>query len=238
MQMHNQSEAGFTLIEVVVAIGLVTLILTGFLGMRTDAVADGMEARNWRLARELAEEKLSELQAGARETPPISGQIVDLEKYHNFSYQIMIGESAIGELEAKVAEEAADENREASARTEWQRNRDVYRKASSQGQNYSEYQDQVAQDDSQRELAEQVPDEKKLEDVAVAVFFPKLNAHYQGQREAFVIKAKASTLALSGLTLDQAKIVADSKGQATGSTGAAASGAALPGAAASTNGGK
>lgn len=221
MRASVRREQGFTLLEAMVALVLVAMVITGFLAIRTNAVADGMEARNWRLARELAEEKMSELQAGARETPAQSGQMLEIEKYRDFTYTIAIGETAIGELESKIAEDQSEGgNEQASARQEWQRNRDSYLKASASGKSYSDYQDQRAQEDYQRELQEKPPDETELEDVAVAVFFPKLNANFEGQKEAFLIKAKASTLALSGLTPDQAKLVAESKGQNAPAAGA------------------
>lgn len=222
---HDQ--AGFTLLEAMVAVMIVAMVVASFLAIRTNAVADGMEARNWRLARELAEEKMSELQAGARETPAQSGQMMEIEKYRDFTYTIAIGETAIGELESKIAEDQSEGgNEQASARQEWQRNRDSYLKASASGKSYSDYQDQRAQEDYQRELQEKPPDETELEDVAVAVFFPKLNANFEGQKEAFLIKSKASTLALSGLTPDQAKLVAESKGQSTPAAGGSTPGGA------------
>ena len=44
-------EAGFTLVEVLVAIAILALVLTSFMGTRTRSMADALDARNWRLAR-------------------------------------------------------------------------------------------------------------------------------------------------------------------------------------------
>lgn len=221
---RQDSQAGFTLLEAMVALAIIALVITSYLGIRTTALLDGIEARNWRLARELAEEKMSELLAGARENQPESGVAIDFEKYKGFAYKIVIGEANIGELDSQIADAAAADDEVAGERAQWQRNRELYRKASASGKSYTEYQDQVAQEEYQRQLQEKAPSETELEDVAVAVLFPKLNAKYEGQKEAFVIKAKVSTLALTGLTPDQAKQVAESKGQTSGSAGSSGGG--------------
>lgn len=223
------NDAGFTLLEAMVALALVALIVISYLGIRTNALADGIEARNWRLARELAEEKMSELSAGARETPPQSGVSEDFEKYPGFSFQIVIGESSIGEIESSVASAAAGgDDQDAADRTEWQQNRDLYRKASARGQGYLEYQDETRLEEERRRQ-EQVPSETEFEDVAVFVFFPKVNAEFEGQKESFSIKAKVSTLALSGMTPQAAQMAAEAKGQTTGAAGEAPAGATAGG---------
>jgi type II secretion system protein I len=214
---HSSSERGFTLLEVMVALAIVALVVTSYLGIRTNAVAEAIEARNWRLAREIAEEKMSELQAGAREIPPQSGEEVPVEKTPGFSYKIVIGESQIGEMESQAASDAADENKEAGDRDQWQLNRDRYRKAAAQGKSLVDYDQQLRDQEYQRTMEEKVPDENQFEDVAVAVYFPKVNGTQPGQKETFVLKAKASTLALSSLTPDQAKVRADAQGNSNGS---------------------
>jgi len=219
---HPSAQDGFTLLEAVVALAVVAMVVIGYLGMRTSALIDGIEARNWRLARELAEERMSELIAGARETPPQSGIEEKFEQYDGFSYQIVVGESAIGELESSIASDAAEDESDSRNRSEWQQNRDTYRKASSRGLSALEYQDQLAAEEYQRRVDNKAPSETEFEQVAVAVFFPKLNARFDGQRESFLIKAKVSTLALSGMTPEQAKQIADAQG--VGSDAAAGGG--------------
>lgn len=211
-QRENR-EDGFTLLEAVVALAIVAMVVIGYLGIRTTAIADGLEARNWRLAREIAEERLSEVLAGALESPPQSGIEVRLDdKYPGFSYQIVVGESAIGELESRIATDAADDDTQSRDRNEWQQNRDLYRKASSRGLSAQEYEDQIAAEEYQRRVDAKPPSESEFEQVAVVVFFPKLNARYEGQQESFVIKSKISTLALSGLTPEQARQIAEAQG--------------------------
>lgn len=228
--MRPSHENGFTLLEAVVALAIVAMVVIGYLGIRTTAIADGLEARNWRLAREIAEERLSEVLAGALESPPQSGIEVRLdEKYPGFSYQIVVGESAIGELESRIATDAADDDTETRDRSEWQQNRDLYRKASSRGLSAQEYEDQIAAEEYQRRVDAKPPSESEFEQVAVVVFFPKLNARYEGQQESFVIKSKVSTLALSGLTPEQARQIAEAQGPGDDGAGGGAGGSGTGG---------
>jgi type II secretion system protein I len=213
--MQARRESGFTLIEALVALMIVAMVVIEYIGIRTTALIDATQARNCRLARELAEEKMSELQAGARETPPESGSEVNFEKYKGFSYKIVVGESAVADLEGEVATDAAGENAEANERLEWQRDRESYRKASAQGLSYTEYREKLDEEDYQRKLAEEAPSADKFEEVAVVVRFPKMPPDYPDQKDSLLIKARLSTLALSGLTPKQAETVAQSKGQAT-----------------------
>jgi prepilin-type N-terminal cleavage/methylation domain-containing protein len=206
-------QEGFTLLEAVVALAIVAMVVTGYLGIRTNALLDGIEARNWRLAREIAEERLSEILAGALETPPQSGVEQSLEeRYAGFSWQVVIGESSVSELEGNLASDAAEDDVESRDRNEWQQNRDLYRKASARGLTALEYQDELAAEEYQRRIDGQAPSEDEFEQVAVVVYFPKLNARYEGQRESFLIKSRISTLALSGLTPEQARQIAEAQG--------------------------
>lgn len=212
---NDGSQDGFMLLEALVALSIVAIVVTSYLGIRTSAVADGIEARNWRLARELAEERMSELLAGAFDTPPQSGIEVQFDRYEGFSYQIVIGESSIGELEASIASDSASEDDadiQARDRNEWQENLETYRKASARGMTALEYQDQIAAEELQRRLANKAPSETEFEQVAVVVFFPKLEARHQSQRESFIIKSKISSLALSGMTPEEARQIAEAQG--------------------------
>jgi type II secretion system protein I len=130
---HRGCEAGFTLIEALVALAVVAMVVIGFLGIRTSAIVDATEARNWRLAREIAEERMSELAAGARETPAESGVRVPIERYEGFAYKIVIGEADVADVESETASNAVDNGSVAGERLDWQRNRDDYRRASSRG---------------------------------------------------------------------------------------------------------
>ncbi|MCA8953799.1 MAG: prepilin-type N-terminal cleavage/methylation domain-containing protein [Planctomycetes bacterium] len=217
-------EDGFTLIEALVALAIVAMIVLTFLGIRTTALIDATYARNWRLAREIAEARMSELQAGHHEVAPESGQSISLaDKYEDgWSYKIIVGESAVADAESEIADLAAGGEGEASERSEWERGREDYRKARAEGLSYQEYQDKLYEEQTARDLEEQAPSEDDVEEVAVIVYFPKLDAEHEGEQDALMIKARISTLAISGLTPRQAQAVAESRGQtsaaATGST--------------------
>lgn len=220
-------ERGFTLIEALVALGIVSMIVISFIGIRTSALVDATRARNWRLAREIAEEQMSVLRAGARETPPVSGEPVSLEeKYPGFSYKVVIGEGAVADLEAQIASEAAGGDETATERNDWQRNREDFRRAQSRGLSATQYSEQriAEEQDAALRLQTEAPSPTKFEVVAVAVYFPKLDPDYEGQQDTLVIKARLSTLALSGRTPEEAERLAQANSENGGAAGSAPGG--------------
>lgn len=217
----RRDEAGMMLLEVLVALGIVAMVTISYLGIRTEALADAKRARDWRLAREIAEEKLSELQAGAREVPPESGVRVPIEKYEGFAFKIVLGASGVADIESEVATNAAGDDSATNDRLEWQRNRDDYRRASARGLTAQEYEDE-SYDDINDRLAEKAPSPDEFEEVAVVVYFPKTDPDYPEEEEALLIKSRVSTLAISGMTPQQASDIAEARGE----TGGAAAGAA------------
>ena len=222
MRVPAHRDGGFTLVEALVAMLIVSMVVISYIGIRTSALLDATYARNWRLAREIAEEKMSELMAGARENPPETGQTIPLDKYQGFAVKFAIGEAQVAEAESEVATGAAGEDSDASQRIEWQREREDYRRASSRGLSRADYEQERADDVTQR-LAEKAPSETEFEEVAVVVFFPKLEARFPDDKDALLIKARLSTLAISGMTPEQAKAIQTAKGQ-TPETGSPAGG--------------
>jgi len=208
-----QAQRGFTLVEAMVALAIVAMVVIGYIGIRTSALLDATLARNMRLAREIAEQKLSELKAGAREVPPTSGEEHVIDEFEGFSWKVVIGEAAVAEAESSVGQAAAGEDQIANDRIEWQRDRDNFRKAQARGQTAAEFEEQRSEDVNLR-LAEKAPSATEFEEVAVVVYFPKLEPEYPDQKEALLIKARLSTLAISGMTPEQAAQVAQAKGQA------------------------
>jgi type II secretory pathway pseudopilin PulG len=230
------TQAGFTLIEALVALGIVATVVIQFIGMRTTALIDATYARNWRLSRELAEMKMSELQAGAREVPPRNGDTGEFEDYKGFSWKIVIGEANVADAEAELDNSVAGENTTSGERLTWQRERDDFRKAKSRGQSASEFQEQQRSEDINLRLAEKAPSATEFEQVAVILYFPKLDPDYPDQKDALVIKAKLSTLAISGMTPEQAAQMAEAMGSSengknggSAGRGNAAGGASAPG---------
>ncbi len=237
--MQRAGQAGFTLIEALVALMIVAMVVMQFLGIRTSALIDATKARNWRLAREIAEERLSELQAGSLETPPKSGELISLEqKYRGFAFKIVIGETSVAEVESQLAESAAGGDSAASERLDWQRDRDQYRKASEQGLSHADYEDKLREEDEKRRMEDKAPSETEFEEIAVVVYFPKLDADSPDQKDSLMIKSRISTLAVSGLTPEQAASVAAAKGESTTPAGGSAGGApsGLGGSGSSTGG--
>lgn len=226
----DYTQRGFTLLEALVALSIVAMIVLSFLGIRTTALTDATRARNWRLAREIAEEKLSEVQAGALENAVQSGEERRLEKFPGFSYRLVVGENAVTRLESELASSAAGEDEVANDRIDWQRNREQFRKASARGLSAIDYHDKLVEEENQRLLESKAPSETDLEQLAVVVYFPKLDPDYEGQRDALLIKTRVPTLALSGMTPDEAAVVAAAKGEGA----AATPGGATPGGAGGT----
>ena len=223
---------GFTLIEALVAIAILSLVTFSMLGTRTEAIADAIEARNWLIAREHAERILSELKAGHRDMPPENSVPYPIpgfeDQQEDWWYEIAIGEEFISDVETKYAEgldsEASDEARE---RMVWQRERDDMRAADRAGKSVYDYRtDQRAQQEnySTDSGSEETPiAEDEFVDVAVFVFFPNVRPRGDGSRHAhFVLKAQISTMALNGLTPEEAETMNQSDG--TGNTGNTGSG--------------
>jgi len=204
-------ERGMLLIEALVAMVIVATVTIAYIGIRTDALVDATRARNWRLAREIAEEHLTELMAGAHEIRPESGIIIPIDKYEGFSFKIVLGEAAVSEAEAEVANEAAGEDNEARDKTTWQQDRQDYQRAKERGQSLADYEESQLEDINDR-LNEQAPSADEFEEVAVVVYFPKLDGDFPGQQETLLIKARVSTLAISGMTPEEAQTMQDAEG--------------------------
>ena len=214
--MTSSRQSGFTLIEVLVAMAILAVVVLQFLATRTAALVDAADARNWRIAREIAETQLSQLRAGAHEIPPENRLIQEVgEDYPGFRYQILIGESAISEAETEFAESySSTEDRDSADRRadrqSWQRERDTLRRARQSGLSFSDYENQLIEE----ELEDRLPSEDEFEDVAVVVYFPNLRASEEDDTEFanFMLKAKVSTMAIEGLTPEQAEQVIESRG--------------------------
>jgi type II secretion system protein I len=204
-------EGGFTLLEALVAMAILAIAVIGFLGTRTSALTDATEARDWRLARELAEEKMSELMAGAHELPPESGVIVPYEKYPGFKMQILIGETAIASYDESMAGDWDDGA--FGDRLSWQRDREYLTKARQKGMSYVDYENLRLEEERRKAEEEQVPNETDLEEVMVVIYFPVVRFDSDRDEDSFTLKAMVSTLALEGLTPEQAESFAQSRGQ-------------------------
>ncbi len=217
----RSSERGMLLMEALVAMMIVAMVTISYIGIRSTALIDATRARNWRLAREIAESFSSALQAGAHELPPESGLEVPLDKYEGFSFKVVLGESAVAQAEGDVAEEAAGDDTQAQDRVEWARDRDNFRRANERGLSAQEYDDQLLEDVNDR-LAETPPSAEDFEECAVLVYFPKFDPEFEGQKSILLIKSRVSTLAISGMTPEQATSLQQATGDPSGDPGAQA----------------
>ena len=212
------AEAGFTLIEALVAVAILAMVIVPFLSMRTRAIEDSADAKRWRIAREIAERQLSEIRAGARETPPTNRLFVDVEEQPGFRFQVLIGEAAIADAES--AESGTDTFRGGSSegdRLAWQRDRQELREAQTRGMSMIDYQDQLRE----QELADKIPSQDEFEEVAIVVTFPSARASDDESKstESFMLRARICTMAIQGLTPEKAEQIAEARGESAGSAG-------------------
>jgi prepilin-type N-terminal cleavage/methylation domain-containing protein len=225
----HHAVSGFTLVEVMVAVTVLGIVLLSLLVTRSQAMADAVQARNWRLARSIAEEQLSKLQAGGNEFRPDTAP-VDVQGYPGFRYAILIGEQAIANAEAEIDSLQAEQDANASDRRLWQRERDDLRRSRQKGVNVDDYRRQELESQNDPEA---IPAEDEFEEVAVIVYFPNVSlTDDEGKvEETFTLKSKVSTLAINGLTPQQAESLAAQKGVSLSSnaTGGGNAGAAAPG---------
>ncbi|MGE0141723.1 MAG: prepilin-type N-terminal cleavage/methylation domain-containing protein [Planctomycetota bacterium] len=218
-----RAETGFTLLEALIAVALLAMVILPFLGMRTRSLEDSAEARQWRTAREIAQRFLSELQAGARETPPTNRLWVDLEEHPGFRFQILIGEAAIADAETQMMGTDTADGPGGSDRLAWQRERESLREANARGMSMIEYEDQLRE----QELADKVPSEDEFEDVAILVTFPNIrpSEDENDATRSFMLRASISTMAIQGLTPEQSEQIAEARGEGSASSGASSGGA-------------
>ncbi|MCK5942461.1 MAG: hypothetical protein KAI24_10860, partial [Planctomycetes bacterium] len=77
-------------------------------------------------------------------------------------------------------------------------------------------------DDINERLLEKAPSADDIEECAVIVYFPKLDPDYEGQQEMLLIKSRVSTLAISGMTPDQASSLQQANGEGPAPAGGGA----------------
>jgi hypothetical protein len=137
-----------------------------------------------------------------------------------WSYQIVIGETNISSKEADIDGSLAPE--ESGAKSElrrWQQERDDQRRARSLGVSFFEYQQDTRVAEEERlQKEELVPSEDEFEEVAVFVFFPNVRPGEGPEFSHFVLKGRLPTLAIEGLTPEEAEEIDKSGTAATGTT--------------------
>ncbi len=102
-------------------------------------------------------------------------------------------------------------------RRNFQRERDDLRRARQKGMSYFDYREQTDIEESERRDSEEdiPPSEEEFEEVAVFVFFPNVRPE-QSELGHFVLKSRISTLAIEGLTTEEAASITGEEGAADG----------------------
>ncbi|HMQ23601.1 MAG TPA: prepilin-type N-terminal cleavage/methylation domain-containing protein [Planctomycetota bacterium] len=195
---------GFTLLEVLVALAVLAIATLTLTGMRTTSVIDAAEARNARIAREIASGVLSKIEAGVIRAYELRGTRHQVEELPLFEWMVVIGETEIQEAEteqvATIADASGSEaDRRNLERQEWlTRRREIERARA----------EKKALVDLEREELEvdESPDEDTIEEIAIFVYWPRTVPRNEADLEGmFRLRGQASTLALSGLTTEQAE---------------------------------
>lgn len=207
MSTHQSNARGFTLVEALVAIAILAFVVLGFLGVRTGAMVDAAGARDLRIARNFAHQKLSELLAGAVEIAPESGVRQPIDDYPHFYYAFFIGEGEVAQAADSFAEEFADED--SYDRLQWQRERNKLRRAEQAGVSIYDYEDQLLADESEP----RVPSEFDFEEVAISIYYPNRKLGADRTEFVFTLKTRVTTAAIEGLTPERAETIAQSRGE-------------------------
>ncbi len=216
---------GFSLLEVLVALAILAIAVLSLTALRTESLSTGTEARNLRVARVLAKRLMSEIQAGARYVWEIRDQEMPFEDYPKFRFRILVGEAAIQEEIAQNAELEAEETGDEAAvrrseRLSWLERRMEARAARKLGPEGADdaLDTEVKEDDD--------PSEDEFEEVAVFIYY--FSPRARDSTGVYMLRSRASTLALSGMTPDQVKT----------KTGGATAGSGGPGGSGTEGGGR
>ena len=215
------AESGFSLLEVLVALVVLAIAILSLSSLRSNSIGTSAEARNLRVARHIAVQVLSEIEAGMRRCYDERGQEQTIEHLPMFRYKIVIGEAEIQEEESNLLENAnAVSDDEAGTkkleRLEWLTHRSEVLRARKQGVDLDELETQELEEDDS-------PDADTVEEVAVYVFWPKVRLTEDGDNIAYYrLRGRTTTLALSGLTEEQA----EEKGDGADSSSSSSSGGA------------
>ncbi len=196
----DRGHAGFTLMEVLVALAIMSMAMLSLIGLRTESLRQATGARNLRIAAAIATQVLSEVQAGMYRAYDLKDEDQTVEHFEQFPWRILVGEGAIQEELAYRAEQEADSGDDRMIqrqdRLNWLQRRSLSRRARQKGVSTAELEDQDLEPDDS-------PDDQTYEDVAIiVVYFAPGEKSGQGD---FILRGKATTLALNGLTSEQAK---------------------------------
>ncbi len=200
---HRQR--GFSLLEVLVALAILSIAVLTLTGLRTESLVTGTEARNLRVAKTLAKRLLSEIRAGQHKAWDLRGQEMPFEDFPKFRFKVLIGEAEIQDELAAIAEREAelsgrDEADRRLRKLDWLADRRSAALDEEPKTDTAEPSDATNREGAEEE---ETIDERTYEDVAVVVSYFAPRAP-QGAG-TFILRGRASTLALSGLTKEEAE---------------------------------
>lgn len=212
MTEHDRNEqSGFTLMEVLVALAIMAMAMLSMIGLRSESLVQSTEARNLRVASALATQILSEVQAGMYRAYDLANEDQYVEGFEKFPWRLLIGEGAIQEelsIQAEREAESGDQDMiQRQERMDWLQKRALSRKSRLQGISTSQLEDQELEPD-------ETPDDQTFEEIAIIVdyFAPSKKE----DRADFMLRGRATTLALNGLTTEQAEEMNKSEGTGIG----------------------
>ncbi len=208
--MPFNKKNGFTLVEALVAFAILVLATVGMIWSRTKAVEQAVEARNLKLAIKIAVETLDTLKAGLNQEELLNlNEWREVEGLPDFYVRVISGEDDISDFERVRAEESDDELRlqrlNLSERLKYERE-------------FEREQNSVSGDRAGGNEEEEKPiDEDTFEEVVIVVRYPTTDfkKHPDGIGE-YVLRARISTLALSGLTPEEVEERQGEKNQGGG----------------------
>jgi type II secretion system protein I len=207
----NNKQAGFTLMEVLVALAIMSMAMLSLIGLRSESLVQATEARNLRVAAALATQILSEVQAGMYRAYDLKDEDQSVEGFEKFPWRLLVGEGAIQEELSYRAEREAESGDqqlvERQERMDWLQKRSMSRKSRQRGITTTELEDQQLEPD-------ETPDDQTFEEIAIIVdyFAPSK----KGDSNDFILRGRATTLALNGLTSEQAEEQNKSEGTGIG----------------------
>ncbi len=200
---RQNSEGGFSLLEVLVAVAILSIALLTLAGLRTDSLVTATSARNLRIAQTFAKRILTQLQAGQFDAWELRGTEHQLEEIEGFSYRIFIGEAEIQEELGRIAEDQADESgnekdQKRYEKLDWIKRRRMMREARDRGEDTTTLDTASTEEPTEEDEA---PDEETFEDLGVFIYY--FDPKRSDSMGVFSLRGRASTLALSGLTPDE-----------------------------------
>ena len=89
-RMHQRKASGFTLLEIMVALGILAIVLTAVLRMHSQTLFVDRQAKFYTIAALLAQEKLAQIESNI---PAVESGVFEKE-FSGYSWQILVEDAA------------------------------------------------------------------------------------------------------------------------------------------------